>query len=77
MKEKYVLDTIRLELSRDLLALVNSSAGEPTLLDSICGFRDETQKEAIHRRKIMRKARSKKKLKPLLQDLEAQYAADG
>jgi hypothetical protein len=33
----------------------------------------ETQKAAIHRRKIMRKARSNKKLKPLLKDLERRY----
>ncbi|MBA7713166.1 hypothetical protein ES703_122166 [subsurface metagenome] len=33
----------------------------------------KTQKAAIHRRKIMRKARSKKKLKLLLQDLEQRY----
>ena len=35
-----------------------------------------TQKEAIHRRKIMRKARSKKLLKPLLKDLEERYATE-
>jgi len=33
----------------------------------------KTQKAALHRRKIMRKARSKKKLKLLLQDLEQRY----
>ena len=33
----------------------------------------ESQKAAIHRRKIMRKARSKKKLKPLLKNLERRY----
>jgi len=34
----------------------------------------ETQKAAIHRRKIMRAARSKKKLKLLLKDLEQRYS---
>lgn len=34
----------------------------------------ESQKAAIHRRKLMRKARSRKKLKPLLAALEEQYA---
>ena len=36
----------------------------------------ETQKAAIHRRKIMRKARSRKKLKLLLQDFEQRYLTD-
>ncbi|GAF82516.1 unnamed protein product, partial [marine sediment metagenome] len=35
----------------------------------------KTQKAAIHRRKIMRKARSKKKIKALLKDLEQRYSA--
>ncbi len=35
-----------------------------------------TQKAAIHRRKIMRKARSRKKLKLLLKDLEKRYGTE-
>lgn len=36
----------------------------------------EEQKAAMHRRKIMRKARSKKKLKLLLKDLELRYLTE-
>ena len=36
----------------------------------------ESQRAAVHRRKIMRKARSKKKLKPLLKDLERRYLTE-
>ena len=36
----------------------------------------EEQKAAMHRRKIMRKARSSKKLKLLLRDLELRYLTE-